>query len=74
MHQHYVDDPDMENVIIVCTVIRAHPYAVGASKKNGERTLFGHTNARHGWGCRHPEDQEDKFRDSNFGADQFCGR
>jgi len=33
MHQHFVDDPDMENLIIDSTVIRAHPCAAGASKK-----------------------------------------
>ena len=33
MHQHFIDDPDMENLIIDSTVIRAHPCAAGASKK-----------------------------------------
>ena len=33
MHQHFVDDPDMENIIIDSTVVRAHPCAAGASKK-----------------------------------------
>ena len=33
MHQHFADDPDMENLIINSTVIRAHPCAAGASKK-----------------------------------------
>ena len=33
MHQHFIDDPDMEHVIIDSTVIRAHPCAAGASKK-----------------------------------------
>jgi len=35
MHQHFVDDPDMESLIIDSTVIRAHPCAAGASKKKG---------------------------------------
>ena len=35
MHQHFVDDPDMESLIIDSTVIRAHPCAAGASKKRG---------------------------------------
>jgi len=35
MHQHFVDDPDMENLILDSTVIRAHPCAAGALKKNG---------------------------------------
>ena len=33
MHQHFVEDPDMENVIIDSTVVRAHPCAAGALKK-----------------------------------------
>ena len=35
MHQHFVDDPDMESLIIDSTVIRAHPCAAGARKKSG---------------------------------------
>jgi transposase len=30
---HFVEDPDMESVILDSTVIRAHPCAAGASKK-----------------------------------------
>lgn len=33
MHQHFVDDPDMENILLDSTVVRAHPCAAGASKK-----------------------------------------
>jgi transposase len=33
MHLHFADDPDMENVIIDSTIVRAHPCAAGASKK-----------------------------------------
>ena len=33
MHQHFVEDPDMENVLLDSTVLRAHPCAAGASKK-----------------------------------------
>jgi len=33
MHLHFADDPDMENLIIDSTVVRAHPCAAGASKK-----------------------------------------
>jgi len=33
MHQHFVHDPDMENLMVDSTVIRAHPCAAGASKK-----------------------------------------
>ncbi len=35
MHQHFAADPDMESLIIDSTICRAHPCAVGASKKNG---------------------------------------
>jgi transposase len=35
MHQHFIDDPDMENLILDSTVIRAHPCAAGALKKTG---------------------------------------
>ena len=34
MHQHFVDDPDMEHLPIDSTVIRAHPCAAGALKKH----------------------------------------
>ena len=33
MHLHFVDDPDMENLIIDSTIVRAHPCAAGAPKK-----------------------------------------
>ena len=33
MHQHFIHDPDMENLIIDSTIVRAHPCAGGASKK-----------------------------------------
>ncbi len=33
MHQHFVEDPDMENIMLDSTVVRAHPSAAGASKK-----------------------------------------
>ena len=32
-HQHFADDPDMENLILDSTVVRAHPCAAGALKK-----------------------------------------
>jgi len=35
MHQHFADDPDMEYLILDSTIVRAHPCAAGASKKNG---------------------------------------
>jgi transposase len=35
MFEHFVDDPDMENLIIDSTVIRAHPCAAGAPKQKG---------------------------------------
>jgi transposase len=33
MHQYFIDDPDMEALILDSTVVRAHPSAAGASKK-----------------------------------------
>jgi transposase len=37
MHQHFADDPDMENILLDSTVVRAHPCAAGASKKTEAR-------------------------------------
>jgi transposase len=33
MMRHFADDPDMENVLLDSTIVRAHPCAAGASKK-----------------------------------------
>lgn len=33
MHQHFADDPDLENIMLDSTVVRAHPCAAGAPKK-----------------------------------------
>ena len=33
MFEHFVDDPDMEELIIDSTIVRAHPCAAGAPKK-----------------------------------------
>ena len=35
MQQHFVQDPDLEHLIIDSTIVRAHPCAAGASKKRG---------------------------------------
>ncbi len=35
MHDHFAQDPDMENIILDSTVVRAHPCAAGARKKDG---------------------------------------
>ena len=37
MHQYFVDDPDMEHLILDSTIVRAHPCAAGASKKTEAR-------------------------------------
>jgi transposase len=37
MHRHFIDDPDMEHLLIDSTIVRAHPCAAGASKKTGDR-------------------------------------
>ena len=33
MFRHFADDPDMENVLVDSTIVRAHPCAAGAAKK-----------------------------------------
>ena len=33
MHIHFANDPDMENILLDSTIVRAHPCAAGASKK-----------------------------------------
>ena len=33
MHEHFADDPDMENILLDSTIVRAHPCAAGAQKK-----------------------------------------
>lgn len=38
MHQHFANDPDMENLILDSTIVRAHPCAAGAPKKREVRT------------------------------------
>ena len=37
MHQQFVDDPDMENLILDSTIVRAHPCAAGAQKKTVDK-------------------------------------
>jgi transposase len=37
MHQHFADDPDMEHLILDSTIVRAHPCAAGALKKDGSQ-------------------------------------
>ena len=38
MFEHFIDDPDMENLLIDSTIIRAHPCAAGALKKTEVKT------------------------------------
>lgn len=33
MQQHFAGDPDLENILLDSTVVRAHPCAAGAQKK-----------------------------------------
>jgi len=35
LHQHFIEEPDMEWLLIDSTVVRAHPCAAGAPNKNG---------------------------------------
>ena len=37
MHQHFINDPDMEWLLLDSTVIRAHPAAAGAPKKTADK-------------------------------------
>jgi transposase len=37
MHHHFVDDPDMGNLVLDSSVIRAHPCAAGAAKKRAAK-------------------------------------
>lgn len=37
MHKHFADDPDMENLILDSTIVRAHPAAAGAALKKGAK-------------------------------------
>ena len=39
MHRHFIDEPDMEYLIIDSTIVRAHPCAAGASSKKGGNNL-----------------------------------
>jgi transposase len=35
MHQHFVQDPDLESLLLDSPIIRAHPAAAGAPAKKG---------------------------------------
>ena len=35
MHEHFIEQPDMEHLIIDTTVVRAHQCAAGAPEKRG---------------------------------------
>jgi transposase len=37
MHQHFAHDPDLENLILDSTIVRAHSCATGAPQKRGAR-------------------------------------
>lgn len=37
LHQHVVDDPDLEHLLLDSTIIRAHPCAAGAVGQKGGR-------------------------------------
>jgi transposase len=39
MHRFFVDDPDMESVLIDSTIVRAHPCAAGARKSEEDPAL-----------------------------------
>jgi len=35
LHEHFIDEPDMEWLLLDSTVVRAHPCAAGAPKEHG---------------------------------------
>ena len=37
MHTHFIDEPDMEYLIVDSTIVRAHPCAAGALKKTEDK-------------------------------------
>ena len=37
LHTYFIEEPDMEWLLIDSTVVRAHPCAAGASKKKGDK-------------------------------------
>jgi hypothetical protein len=39
MFSHFANDPDMENVMLDSSVIRAHPCAAGATKKEVDKKV-----------------------------------
>jgi len=47
MMVHFADEPDMENVMLDGTIVRAHPCAAGASKKRWARRAS--VGAQPGW-------------------------
>jgi transposase len=38
MHQHFIQDPDFEWLVLDSTIIRAHPSAAGATQVKGGKT------------------------------------
>ena len=37
MYLHFIEEPDMENLLIDSTIVRAHPCAAGASAEKGDK-------------------------------------
>ena len=46
MFEHFVDDPDMENVLLDGTIVRAHSCAAGAQKKRRTGTTSARAESR----------------------------
>ena len=38
MYLHFIEDPDMENLLIDSTIVRAHPCAAGAPSEKGGKS------------------------------------
>ena len=79
MHQHLVDDPDMEYLIIDSTIVRAHHSAAGAPKKrwssiSSPRSKPRRVHYKDPRGCRWPRQSLEVYADRRTGARCHSGR
>ena len=52
MHAHVIDDPDLEELIIDSTIVRAHPCAAGAPKTRGGQEQQALGRSKGGFTCK----------------------
>ena len=74
MHQHLVDDPDMEYLIIDSTIVRAHHSAADAPKKTVVKYLKPSIHYKDPRGCRWPRQSLEVYADRRTGARCHSGR